>query len=746
MKSLFEQFSSVENLKKAYGYIKHELNHATLSVDPFNHASVTAIDSLGDEFFIALEEYLISGKYTPEKGYFVYIPKDNLGLRPVCVLTTLDRIVYQAIFNPDILGNKLDGKLSSKLSFASRISNNTKNNAFLENYSSAWNEYLKEQKRQFKKGFSWRVELDIQQYFENIPIDKLLEVLRDCFNVKDEKLLDVLRLQLSRWSEYGLLEKGIPQGPLASALIGNVYLFALDKYFQTISDKNLVYLRYVDDIVLLGKTKEDVLKTVEKIVHFLRQYNLNINEKTKLVLLENTETIDAMRFGDYGDSEVDVPDDDLMVIGKEVPVTVEKILSGESVQKKSLSHLKYFLGVSFEYDLDLALNLTEVVMYYPSLTIPIIRYISNTRLQSDFLGDSLDTVLIDNALWEMYGRKHIAEWSRFWILKLLVSNKDVIGADIEDEVERIIDSKEKSLYKVISFYYKIIKGTPMNGLQVIDAIANCDTNIEKSLFSYFLISISDDELKDSFVKSHIEDMLNDVSFELNLVGYYLLKNRFKTLTSKFDGTFSSYLIKNKQADSEKDLIEPPMYFAVKQESLIPLSEVLNLKTMGLRPKKNKSSFGLSIPSPIDWTKLTIKFKEGMNDVEIWYDNNHVQNTDYIELGFSSNKKNHKPDRNWVFLTLISYLLSTDIKEATPLALSDMVAKYTRKATKVGTIHATKKNLSKKLKQLFNTNESPFMATREYTEPKFKLLSETLMRNPELWKQGGVLNDNFDHNN
>ena len=56
MATLFERFSSRDNLKLAYKYVQNELAHATLSVSPINHPALTAINALGDQFFIALEQ------------------------------------------------------------------------------------------------------------------------------------------------------------------------------------------------------------------------------------------------------------------------------------------------------------------------------------------------------------------------------------------------------------------------------------------------------------------------------------------------------------------------------------------------------------------------------------------------------------------------------------------------------------------------------------------------------------------
>ena len=61
--TIFDRFSSRENLKKAYKYIQNELAHQSLSVNPINHPAITAINNLGEEFFVALENYIRDDKY-----------------------------------------------------------------------------------------------------------------------------------------------------------------------------------------------------------------------------------------------------------------------------------------------------------------------------------------------------------------------------------------------------------------------------------------------------------------------------------------------------------------------------------------------------------------------------------------------------------------------------------------------------------------------------------------------------------
>ena len=87
----------------------------------------------------------------------------------------VDRIVYQSIFNQDILGYKIDGQLSDALCFANRVNDDENQEKFLSTYFNGWDDFCKEQKKAFKKGYSWKLEVDVQQYYEHIPIEKLIE-------------------------------------------------------------------------------------------------------------------------------------------------------------------------------------------------------------------------------------------------------------------------------------------------------------------------------------------------------------------------------------------------------------------------------------------------------------------------------------------------------------------------------------------------------------------------------------------
>lgn len=746
MSKLFEKFSSGENLKKAYVYVRNELANSSLSINPINHPATTAINDVGDHFFTALEQYLRSGNYKPERGFFVYMPKDNLGLRPVCVLSMVDRIVYQAMFNQDILGYKIDGQISDKVCYANRINDDKQDYHFLSQYFNGWENFCKEQKKAFKRGYIWKLEFDVQQYYEHIPIGRLIDELKNSFGIKDDEILKLLEYQLCTWAEYPELPKGIPQGPDASAVLGNVYLSSLDNFTEKeLTGKGLCYFRYADDITLMGKTKEDVLKATEKIVHFLRGHNLTLNEKTKLVELKDVAPIEAMRFfSDYGEDTPEIPEDDFTRVQNIAPHTVSSILAGDKVEKSDIRELKYFLKVDTTYSPDLILKLIEIIPIRPSLTVPIVKYISDARGILSFLGKSSAVPLIDLNLWHIYRRDDVSEWTRFWILKLLVSNKDVLGTKVEEEIEHILASKQNTNFKVICFYSKLIQGKEIDMEQVKRAIDGSATDVEKSIYSFFLLNAFQNA-RPPVIKNHIEKLLNSSSHELNLVGSFLFKNKPSVQIDDFDSNFSCHLLKKEivkkpRTKNTKVTKKEDGLYLIRSENLIPISSPATL--LGIdRPQKKKHTVDLVFPEIVQWEKVLIKIKDGLQDAEVFYNDKHIITASYVELGFSATKKDHKPDRKWNFLCILSVLQNEDITKATAQNLRPMLAKYSGRAIKISNVHQAKKMLTSSLRTLFKTSDDPFVVNRNYYEPKFRILPEAVMRQKELWKQGGRLNEN-----
>ena len=131
--------------------------------------------------------------------------------------------------------------------------------------------------RKISKMYGYKV--DIKNYFNSIPVEKLLLNLKNDLN--DDRLYNLFeKLLLNKKVKYGngIIEedKGIMAGVPISSFLANYYLKNIDEYFY---NNNILYARYADDIIIFGKTEEEVKKYQQILKEFLKFKNLNINEE-----------------------------------------------------------------------------------------------------------------------------------------------------------------------------------------------------------------------------------------------------------------------------------------------------------------------------------------------------------------------------------------------------------------------------------------------------------------------------------
>ena len=102
---------------------------------------------------------------------------------------------------------------------------------------------------------------DVKGFYENINQPTLLAQLRD--EIGDALILDLLRQAIERAAERGGLSwdirTGISRGCPLSPLLGALYLRVLD---QRLSGTNAYYVRYMDDILVLTKTRWQLRRAV----------------------------------------------------------------------------------------------------------------------------------------------------------------------------------------------------------------------------------------------------------------------------------------------------------------------------------------------------------------------------------------------------------------------------------------------------------------------------------------------------
>jgi RNA-directed DNA polymerase len=133
-----------------------------------------------------------------------------------------------------------------------------------------------------KEGYKHVVDVDIKAFFDNIPHETILTMLRA--EIADGNILDIIETFLGS----GVKEddkiipttKGTPQGGVISPLLGNITLNYLDWELERAGYK---FVRYADDLIILCKTPEQAKNALAFTKETLADLGLECSpEKTKI--------------------------------------------------------------------------------------------------------------------------------------------------------------------------------------------------------------------------------------------------------------------------------------------------------------------------------------------------------------------------------------------------------------------------------------------------------------------------------
>ena len=135
-----------------------------------------------------------------------------------------------------------------------------------------------------KEGQTWVVDADIKGYFDNIPQDRLMVLIRQ--RITDGKLLALIEAFLNQgvmesgryWQPTG---KGTPQGAVLSPLLANIYLHPLDQLAEKLGWR---MTRYADDFIVQSRTREEAETALRTIREWMETAGLTLHpEKTRIV-------------------------------------------------------------------------------------------------------------------------------------------------------------------------------------------------------------------------------------------------------------------------------------------------------------------------------------------------------------------------------------------------------------------------------------------------------------------------------
>ncbi len=193
--------------------------------------------------------------------FYVYEPKKRL----IKSLPYLDRVVHQWYVEEFIKPYYLPRFIEN--SFACLPNKGTHKAVLMTQ------KYMRMMKRNYHSYYI--LKCDIHKYFYSIDKEILFQILQK--NIKDKELASFTKLLIFDNED----PKGIPIGNYTSQFFANIYLNELDHFVKEILQVKC-YVRYMDDFILMAKTKQEVISYKKKIETFLKEkLQLVLNEKSR---------------------------------------------------------------------------------------------------------------------------------------------------------------------------------------------------------------------------------------------------------------------------------------------------------------------------------------------------------------------------------------------------------------------------------------------------------------------------------
>jgi RNA-directed DNA polymerase len=138
-----------------------------------------------------------------------------------------------------------------------------------------------------RAGYSHVVDADLKGYFDSIPHERLLALVKE--RVSDGRVLALVESflkqgVLNELREWEPTVEGTPQGAVISPLLANLYLHPLDLLMQ---QSGVEMVRYADDFVLLCRSRAEAEVALERVRAWMNEQELQLHpQKTRVVNME----------------------------------------------------------------------------------------------------------------------------------------------------------------------------------------------------------------------------------------------------------------------------------------------------------------------------------------------------------------------------------------------------------------------------------------------------------------------------
>ena len=208
-----------------------------------------------------LRESLLTEKYEVSAVRKVEIQKPDGGKRMLGIPTVKDRLIQQAIHQEL---SRYYETIFSESSYGFRPGRSA-------------HQAIEQASKYIQEGKEWVVDIDLENFFDKINHDRLMQRLSK--GIGDKKLLRLINAYMKAgMMDDGLTEQrvaGTPQGGPLSPLLSNIVLDELDKELE---NREHSFCRYADDCNIYVKSRKAGERVMSSIVDFIeKKLKLKVN-------------------------------------------------------------------------------------------------------------------------------------------------------------------------------------------------------------------------------------------------------------------------------------------------------------------------------------------------------------------------------------------------------------------------------------------------------------------------------------
>jgi hypothetical protein len=277
-----DDLASILNLNLALTRVIGEITSAQTFFRHPHELDLIGLDRAG--WLASLRSELAT--FVPGDLYLCNAVKPKGTVRPGGILSVRDQTVYAALVGA--LSEQIRASLdwhSEHVDFSYPISPRVDDPRWFANFFPLWRSFAEESIRRIDDWAEYVVLVDITAYYENIDIGLLLSDLRGIGS--SPVVLEALSKCLNKWSQAAIPGRSVPQGFGASNILARFYLNRVDRALR---ERGVNHLRYVDDMRLFCRTKDEAKRQFVELIVLLRKRGLAVQTaKSEIVTADEAK-------------------------------------------------------------------------------------------------------------------------------------------------------------------------------------------------------------------------------------------------------------------------------------------------------------------------------------------------------------------------------------------------------------------------------------------------------------------------